>query len=420
MTLIAILCAYTLVFVGISAVQINFLKKEKAKKAVILDEKTYQEAANIAIANEKFAIFSHFYSLVLSVAWLLWGFAWLKGCVIGEPATLANAADTAFATAANATPSTASAGSTLENTLFLLAFLIINTLLSLPLSAYKAFVKDKKHGFSTITPALFIKDSLKNLALLAVFGFLFLYVLLLCYEFLGTWWWLGASGVAFAVCLIIIVIYPTLIVPLYNKMQPLQDEALQGEISQLLNKCGFSSKGVFVMDASKRDKRLNAYFGGLSKCKRVVLFDTLLKTFDAKQLLAVLGHELGHFVHKDLLKGLFSSALMMFLLFFVFAHLPEFFYKESHLDGVNAGVFALLIMFNGVFDLLFSPLINAMSRKNEFAADRYGAKMTSSKDMREALLVLAKENKAFIKASRLYALFHHSHPSIDERLKALA
>ena len=395
MTLVAILCAYTLAFVGISAVQINFLKKEKAKKAVILDEKTYQEAANIAIANEKFAIFSHFYSLVLSVAWLLWGFAWLGEFVVET-------------------------NSTLENTLFLLAFLIINTLLSLPLSAYKAFVKDKKHGFSTITPALFIKDSLKNLALLAVFGFLFLYVLLLCYEFLGLWWWLGASGVAFAVCLIIIVIYPTLIVPLYNKMQPLQDEALQGEISQLLNKCGFSSKGVFVMDASKRDKRLNAYFGGLSKCKRVVLFDTLLKTFNSKQLLAVLGHELGHFVHKDLLKGLFSSALMMFLLFFVFAHLPEFFYTQSHLNGVNAGVFALLIMFNGVFDLLFSPLINAMSRKNEFAADRYGAKMTSSKDMREALLVLAKENKAFIKASRLYALFHHSHPSIDERLKALA
>ena len=395
MVLVSILCAYTLAFVGISAVQINFLRKEKAKKAVILDEKTYQEAANIAISNEKFAIFSHFYSLVLFVAWLLWGFAWLGEFVVET-------------------------NSTLENTLFLLAFLIINTLLSLPLSAYKAFVKDKKHGFSTITPALFIKDGLKNLALLAVFGFLFLYVLLLCYEFLGAWWWLAAFGVAFAVCLIIIVIYPTLIVPLYNKMQPLQDEALQGEISQLLNKCGFSSKGVFVMDASKRDKRLNAYFGGLSKCKRVVLFDTLLKTFDAKQLLAVLGHELGHFVHKDLLKGLFSSALMMFLLFFVFAHLPEFFYKESHLDGVNAGVFALLIMFNGVFDLLFSPLINAMSRKNEFAADRYGAKMTSSKDMREALLVLAKENKAFIKASRLYALFHHSHPSIDERLKALA
>ncbi len=395
MTLIAILCAYTLAFVGISAVQINFLKKEKAKKAVILDEKTYQEAANIAIANEKFAIFSHFYSLVLYMAWLLWGFAWLGEFVVET-------------------------NSTLENTLFLLAFLIINTALSLPLSAYKAFVKDKKHGFSTITPALFIKDSLKSLALLAVFGFLFLYVLLLCYEFLGAWWWLGAFGVAFAVILVISVIYPTLIVPLYNKMQPLQDEALQGEISQLLNKCGFSSKGVFVMDASKRDKRLNAYFGGLFKSKRVVLFDTLLKTFGTKQLLAVLGHELGHFVHKDLLKSLFSSALMMFLLFFVFAHLPEFFYKESHLNGVNAGVFALLIMFNGVFDLLFSPFINAMSRKNEFAADKHGAKMTSSKDMREALLVLAKENKAFVKSSRLYALFHHSHPSIDERLKALA
>ena len=203
-------------------------------------------------------------------------------------------------------------------------------------------------------------------------------------------------------------------------MQKLDDEALQSEISALMNKCGFNSNGIFVMDASTRDKRLNAYFGGLFKSKRVVLFDTLLKALNTKQLLAVLGHELGHFVHKDLIKGLFNGALMLFLLFFIFAHLPEFFYTQSHLDGVNAGVFALLLIFSEVFSLIFSPFVNFMSRKNEFNADKHGAKMTSNNDMREALLVLAKENKAFVKTSKLYELFHLSHPSIDERLKALA
>ena len=204
-----------------------------------------------------------------------------------------------------------------------------------------------------------------------------------------------------------------------------------------MNKCGFSSKGVLVLDASTRDKRLNAYFGGLFKSKRVVLFDTLLKAMSARQLLAVLGHELGHFVHKDLLKGLLNGALMIFLLFFIFAHLSEIssflglpdFYEQANLvfageNGTNeplkSGVFVLLLLLGEVFSFVFAPFINAMSRKHEFAADKHGAQMTSSSDMREALLVLAKENKAFVKSSKLYELFHLSHPSIDERLKALA
>ncbi len=395
MTLVLILCVYTLIYVGISAVQIAFLKKERAKKAVILDEEAYKEAASVGIENEKFKLYSQIYSFILYSLWLIFGFVWLKELIIQN-------------------------NSIFENTVFLLTFLIINTLLSLPLSIYESFVKDKKHGFSTISAGLFIKDTLKSLILLIIFGFLLVYALLFCYEFLGKLWWLAAFGVAFVAILIANVIYPTLIAPMFNKMQKLDDEALQSEISALMNKCGFNSNGIFVMDASTRDKRLNAYFGGLFKSKRVVLFDTLLKALNTKQLLAVLGHELGHFVHKDLIKGLFNGALMLFLLFFIFAHLPEFFYTQSHLDGVNAGVFALLLIFSEVFSLFFSPFVNFMSRKNEFNADKHGAKMTSNNDMREALLVLAKENKAFVKTSKLYELFHLSHPSIDERLKALA
>ncbi|NDJ26955.1 M48 family metallopeptidase [Campylobacter sp. MIT 19-121] len=395
MILALILCVYTLVFVGISYAQIRFLKQEKDKQAIILDEKTYKEAAQIGIENEQFKIFSHIYTLILYLFWLFFGFFWLKNVLISQ-------------------------NSVLENTLFLLAFLFINTLANLPLSIYEDFVKNKKQGFSNMNVTLFIKDTLKSLVLLAVFGFLLLYALVFCYEFLGQFWWVWAFVLSFVVILFINLLYPTLIAPLFNKMSPLEDSSLLAKIDTLMQKCGFSAKGVFMMDASKRDKRLNAYFGGLFKSKRVVLFDTLLKALNENQLLAVLGHELGHFVHKDLIKGLFSSALMIFVLFFVFAHLPEFFYTQSGLQGVNAGVFALFIIFSEVFSLIFSPLVNLLSRKNEFNADKHGALMTSKEDMKNALFVLAKENKAFVKTSKIYEFFHLSHPSIDKRIKALS
>ncbi|EOC5019204.1 M48 family metallopeptidase [Campylobacter upsaliensis] len=395
MLLIAILCLYTAFFALISYMQIRFLEKEREKKAEILSQEEYKRAADIAIENEKFELFSNFYSLIINIAWLGFGFAYLKSLLISE-------------------------NSKLENTLFLLAFLVITALFNLPLSIYNDFVKDKAQGFSNMSVSLFIKDSLKSLALLLIFGFAIIYVLLLCYEFLGALWWLGAFAFSFCVILVINLIYPTLIAPLFNKMQKLDDENLLSKIENLMKQCGFSANGVYVIDASKRDKRLNAYFGGLFKSKRVVLFDTLLKALSEKELLAVLGHELGHFVHKDILKALISGALMLFILFFLFANLPEFFYTQSGLEGVNAGVFALLLIFGSIFTSLVSPLLNLLSRKNEFAADLHGAKLSSKEDMKNALIALAKENKAFVKTSKIYTIFHLSHPSISERLKALS
>lgn len=151
-----------------------------------------------------------------------------------------------------------------------------------------------------------------------------------------------------------------------------------------------------------------------------MLFDTLLKALNERELLAVLGHELGHFVHKDIIKALFNGAITMFLLFFVFANLPEFVYLESHLEGVNGGVFALLFILANIFSFLISPMLNALSRKNEFAADQHGAKVTSKEDMKNALIALARENKAFIKTSKIYTFFYLSHPSISDRIKALS
>lgn len=394
MTLIVILCIYTALFAFISYKQIRFLEVQREQKAEILSEENYKNAANIAIENEKFKMFSSFYTLIVNIAWIGFGFYYLKELFISE-------------------------NTRLENTLFLLAFLVIGSVLTLPLSVYESFVKDKAHGFSNMTLALFIKDTIKSLLLILIFGFIIIYALLFCYDFFGTLWWVAAFVFSFGVILIVNLIYPTLIAPIFNKMQKLEDENLLSKISSLMQKCGFNANGIYVMDASKRDKRLNAYFGGLFKSKRVVLFDTLLKALNEKELLAVLGHELGHFVHKDIIKALFNGALMMFILFFIFAHLPNFVYEESHLDGVKGGVFALLLIFGNVFSFIFSPFINAMSRKNEFAADEHGAKITSKEDMKNALIALARENKAFIKTSKIYTLFHLSHPSISDRIKAL-
>ncbi|MCV3551668.1 M48 family metallopeptidase [Campylobacter sp. CNRCH_2013_0855] len=394
MTLITILCIYTTFLVFISYMQISFLKKEKEKQAIILSEHDYKNAANIAIENEKYKIFSNLYNLIINISWISFGFLYLKEFFIKE-------------------------NSTLENTLFLLAFLLIISILNLPLSYYESFVKDKKHGFSNMTLALFVKDSIKSLALMLVFGFLIIYALVFCFEFFNTYWWIVAFALSFIIILIINLIYPTLIAPMFNKMKKLEDENLLEKITNLMQKCGFSANGVYIIDASKRDKRLNAYFGGLFKSKRVVLFDTLLNALKEKELIAVLGHELGHFVHKDLLKMLFSSALMLFALFFIFAHLPSFFYIESHLDGVNAGVFALLLIFGNIFTFIISPLFNKMSQKNEFNADLHGAKLSSKEDMKNALIALAKENKAFVKTSKIYTFFHLSHPCIYDRIKAL-
>ncbi|EAJ7894024.1 M48 family metallopeptidase [Campylobacter jejuni] len=395
MTLIAILCLYTALLSWISYAQIRFLEREKDKQAQILSEKDYQNAADIAIENEKFKLFSNFYNLIINIAWIGFGFLYLKELLISS--------NTRF-----------------ENTLFLLSFLIITSILNLPLSIYESFIKDKAHGFSNMTVKLFIKDTMKSLILTLIFGFLILYALLFCYDFFGTFWWIAAFIFAFCIIVIINLIYPTLIAPIFNKMKKLDDENLLKKISSLMKQCGFSANGVYVIDASKRDKRLNAYFGGLFKSKRVVLFDTLLKALNERELLAVLGHELGHFVHKDIIKALFNGVITMFLLFFVFANLPEFVYLESHLEGVNGGVFALLFILANIFSFLISPMLNALSRKNEFVADQHGAKVTSKEDMKNALIALARENKAFIKTSKIYTFFYLSHPSISDRIKALS
>ena len=378
----------------LAILQINFIRSEVKKPAVVLEQGEYESAAAAAITNQKFEIASLFYHAAIFVMWACWGLGELY--------------ESAYKT-----------GELRDHIIFVMSFMIISSLLELPLSIYETFVKDKKLGFSNVTPKIFVLDLAKTLALTLVFGTLFVWLVLLCIGFLGDFWWFWAFLLSFAVALVINLIYPTLIAPIFNKMQPLEDGELKSRIEGLLTQCGFKSSGVFTIDASKRDNRLNAYFGGLGATKRVVLFDTLVKKLSLAEIIAVLGHELGHFKHKDVLKMIALSAVMLFAMFFIFGNIPDAAYGALGLSPAGGGVIVFLLLFSPIFGFLFSPISSYFSRANEFGADKFSGEVSNKADMISALKKLGSENKAFPKAHPLYAFFYHSHPSLFERINEL-
>lgn len=393
MVLVLALCVFVFISVFVSFKQISFLRSFMDKKPIILEQDDFLNAIKVGIENEKFSIFSNFYALVINLCFLLFGFAFLKDLLIKE-------------------------NTILEGTFFILSYLFITSILNLPTSYYKTFVKDKKQGFTNSSLGLFIKDSIKSLLLLFVFGFLLIYLLLLCFDLLGNAWWIGAFLVCFLFVLGANIIYPNFIIFWFNKLKPLEDESLKTSIDELLHKVGFKCDGVFIMDASKRDSRLNAFFAGLGSSKKVVLFDTLVDKMPKNELLAVLGHELGHFKHKDILKNIFFMAFIFFVMFFVFSFANDEILSLVSLDGFNAGVIMFLLIFSNIVLAPLMLLSSYISRKNEFAADKHGVDMSSKDDMKNALIILAKENKAFISSYKLKVL-GYSHPPILDRINAI-
>ena len=252
-TLLFIYIFYVIFKLFLANLQIGFVRTEARKEPVVLEASEYKNAADAAVTNLKFEIFSLIYHAVIFFAWISFGLKMLSNACLKD-------------------------GTTLENIIFVMSFLLISSLLDLPLNIYESFVKDKKLGFSNMSAKIFLVDTIKSLALMLVFGSAFVWLVLLCINFLGDFWWFWAFLLSFGIALIINLIYPTLIAPIFNKMSPLEDGELKGKIEGLLTKCGFKSSGVFTIDASKRDNRLNAYFGGLGATKRVVLFDTLIKS----------------------------------------------------------------------------------------------------------------------------------------------
>ncbi|VAY86847.1 Ste24 endopeptidase [hydrothermal vent metagenome] len=300
---------------------------------------------------------------------------------------------------------------------FIDLFIISNWILSLPFSLYTTFKLDKEYDFSNMTPSLYIKDTVKSGLLFLIFGSAIIAGLSLIIEYFPSWWIWGFAFI-FSIIITINMLAPYFMM-LFNKFEPLQDLELQEKIENLLDHVGFKSSGVFSSDASKRDNRLNAYFGGLGSSKRVVLFDTLIKKLSHDELLAVLGHELGHAKNGDIYKNIGIMGIVIFVFFAIFGNLPEELFLSLHLNKEPFAIILTFLIFSPILSFFLMPLISALSRHNEYEADEFGSNLSSKNDLINALLKLANENKSFPLSHPLYIFFFYSHPPLLQRLEKL-
>ena len=306
--------------------------------------------------------------------------------------------------------------------LFLLSFTMIQTLLSLPWSLFSTFVLEEKFGFNKTTPKLFFTDRLKGMGLGIVIGVPLLYAIIGIYNGLGTYWWLLSFILITVFQFGLLWLYPTYIAPLFNKFKELESQELKTEIEKLVDHAGFQSKGVYVMDASKRSSHGNAYFTGFGKNKRVVFFDTLLKDLENKEVLAILAHELGHLKLKHIPKSLVASLIISFFGFWLMGSLSqeEWFYHGNFIKFMSPAILLLIFMqVLPIYSFWTTPFSSWISRRREFEADAYAASQVDSKYLISGLIKLYQHNASPVVTDKVYSTFYHSHPPALERIKRL-
>ncbi|MEN9769511.1 MAG: hypothetical protein RLZZ180_1141 [Pseudomonadota bacterium] len=303
------------------------------------------------------------------------------------------------------------------------AFALIGAVLDLPLAWYATFQLEERFGFNKMTPGLWLGDLLKSSLVGAVIGLPIVALILWLMGSTGALWWLWAWGAWMGFNLLILVLYPTVIAPLFNKFEPLQDEQLKSRVNALMQRCGFSAKGLFVMDGSKRSAHANAYFTGFGAAKRVVFYDTLLKQLTPAEVDAVLAHELGHFRHKHIVQRIAMLFGLSLAALGLLGWLSQqvWFYSglgvQVHLNGPNDALALLLfLLVVPVFSYFVSPLSAHLSRRHEFQADAYACAQTSGSDLSSALLKLYKDNASTLTPDPVFARFYYSHPPASERL----
>jgi len=309
----------------------------------------------------------------------------------------------------------------------IVAVLLLSSLLETPFSLYRTFVIEARFGFNKMTLALYLTDALKSLLLGAVLGLPLLFGVLWLMGRMGEYWWLYVWLAWMAFNLTILFVYPSFIAPLFNKFTPMQDEAMKARIEALLDKCGFTAKGLFVMDGSKRSAHGNAYFTGFGKTKRIVFFDTLLERLSGSEVEAVLAHELGHFKRRHVMKRIAATFAISLGFLWLLGQLmqTDWFYlglgvSTPHSAGLGTALALLLFfMILPIFSFLFNPLMSAYSRKHEFEADAYAAKQTNATDLANALVKLYQDNAATLTPDPLYSAFYDSHPPAAVRIARL-
>lgn len=368
---------------------------------------THQRAADYTIAKARLDMLSGAWGAAVLVGWTLLGGADLLNVTLQE--TLL--------------PNWGWMGYQLA---LLASFFALSSVLEAPIGLYQTFWLEQHFGFNRITWRLLLADTLKGAAVAVVLGLPLAALVLWLMAATGSMWWLWtwAAWVAFGV--LMMLIYPLFIAPLFNRFEPLKDELVQSRVNALMARCGFSSQGLFVMDGSKHSAHGNAYFTGLGAAKRVVFFDTLLHKLTPAEIEAVLAHELGHFKHRHALKRM----LVMFALSFAtlagvaWLAAQSWFYQglgvEPSLSTPNHALALLLLMLSlPVVSYFVAPLWAQWSRKDEFEADAYACAQTNAADLGSALLKLCEDNASTLTPDPLFAMFYYSHPPARERMAAM-
>lgn len=376
-----------------------------AAYAGVITLASHQKAADYTIAKARFGLIE-----------LAWGAAVLLGWTLLGGLDLLNKLLLAWL-----------GGGMGQQLALLVGFVAIGSLLELPFSLWQTFVIEQRFGFNKLTWRLWLVDSLKGAALGALLGLPVAALILWLMARAGSTWWLWAWGVFTAYSLLLQLIVPTFIAPLFNKFQPLDEPTLKERVTALMARCGFVAKGLFVMDGSKRSAHSNAYFTGFGASKRVVFYDTLLRRLSAGEVEAVLAHELGHFKHGHILKRMvmvFALSLTGFALVGWLSSQTWFYTGLGVQPNMGAPNHALaLLLFTlalPVFAFLIGPLFAGLSRRDEFQADAYAIAQTNAGDLRAALLKLYDDNKSTLTPDPLFVKFYYSHPPASERLARMA
>ena len=308
----------------------------------------------------------------------------------------------------------------------LAAFAVVGGVLDLPFELYSTFRIEQRFGFNRMTWKLWLIDLAKGVLVGVLIGLPIAALILWIMGATGTLWWLWAWGAWMGFNLLMLVLYPTVIAPLFNKFEPLADESLKARVQALMARCGFAAKGLFVMDGSKRSAHANAYFTGFGAAKRVVFFDTLLGKLSPGEVEAVLAHELGHFKHRHVtqrIAAMFALSLAGFALL-GWLSTQAWFYAglgvAPSMGAPNDAIALLLfLMVTPVFGFFVSPLFAQLSRRHEFQADAYACRQASGADLAAALLKLHEDNASTLTPDPVYVRFYYSHPPASERLAAL-
>ncbi|HLP77504.1 MAG TPA: M48 family metallopeptidase [Candidatus Paceibacterota bacterium] len=368
----------------------------------IIDPATYAKSVQYTLARSRFGQAQEIYGTALLLAALFSGvLPWAFGVVTERFGASAWAA-----------------------AVYLFAVGIALSLPSFPFDWYAQFRVEERFGFNTTTPKTWWMDRLKGLLLAIVIGWPLLVLILKIVEWTGERWWLWAWGVLMVFQLVMLVLAPVLILPLFNKFTPLPEGLLKERLLRLADRTSFRAQSIQVMDGSKRSRHSNAFFTGFGGFRKIVLFDTLIQQLSEPELEAVLAHEIGHYKRKHIPKMLAFSALSSLLGFYAVAVLArqDWFYRAFGFEpGKIAPALLLFALLSGVVTFWFSPLAHWWSRRHEYEADAYAAKvMNESQSLIGALRKLNEKNLSNLTPHPLYSGFYYSHPAMLERERALA